>query len=176
VRYGFTDGRLSEVTSPGGVKTRYGYDGGGRLSTQTPGSATKPSLTTEYGDDGRVVSQTDGKGAQTGRLRSADLVAQPAGAVSNQWDAAGNLLSRNAAGHTESYAWDKVDRLSAAKLDGKTMASYSYDLAHSSVTTRRPSGLVEVRSLDARDREVELRLTQAGTDPTLRRLSWNGVI
>lgn len=158
-------GRLVRTTQPSGKSASFTLDPRGAM-TRIDYSDKTPSVQFVWDAAGRRTSMTDAVGTTRFGYDSFDRltsVAQPAGAVSYQWDAAGNLLSRNAAGHTESYAWDNVDRLSAAKLDGKTMASYSYDLAHGSVTTRRPSGLVEVQTLDARDREIELRLTQAGT-------------
>lgn len=62
VRYGYQDGRLTEVTSPGGLKTRYGYDDAGRLTTRTTGDRPTPEITTKYDAAGRVESQTDGNG------------------------------------------------------------------------------------------------------------------
>ncbi|MDX6240271.1 MAG: hypothetical protein QOG10_5091, partial [Kribbellaceae bacterium] len=157
-------GRLVRTTLPSGKSAAFTLDPRG-ATTRVDYSDKTPSVQFAWDAAGRRASMTDALGTTRFGYDAFDRltsVAQPAGAVSYQWDASGNLLSRNAAGHTETYAWDNVDRLSAAKLDGKTMASYSYDLAHGSVTTRRLSGLVEVQSLDARDREVDLRLTQTG--------------
>ncbi|TDO35250.1 YD repeat-containing protein [Kribbella sp. VKM Ac-2527] len=52
IRYDYAGGRLTGVTSPGGVKTRYEYDGAGRLRSECHGDAARAAVTTEYDQDG----------------------------------------------------------------------------------------------------------------------------
>lgn len=63
LRYSYADGRLTEVTSPGGIRTRYSYVDG-RLKSESVGDAA-PAYVTEYDSTGRVVAQTDAKGGRS---------------------------------------------------------------------------------------------------------------
>ncbi|MEV8376574.1 DUF6531 domain-containing protein [Kribbella sp. NPDC056861] len=157
-------GRLIRTTLPSGKTASFTLDPRGAM-TRLDYSDKTPSVSIAWDAVGRRTSMTDALGVTRfgydpfDRLSS---VTRPSATVAYQWNRAGNLASRTAAGHTESYTWDLADRLNAAKVDGKTLASYSYDLARGAVTVKRSSGLTETRSYDALERESSLKLTKGG--------------
>ncbi|WP_433023397.1 RHS repeat-associated core domain-containing protein [Kribbella sp. CA-294648] len=168
VNYAYTEGRLTSVTSPGGSKTTYGYDGGGRLATQFQGSATKPSLTTEYDADGRVISQTDAKGGKTSWLwepagiRGTSTMTDPVGgkwvneyernwlvrqvdptgaAVTFHYDSSGNLIRVfDGLGHGARHVYDAHGRRTASTDAAGNVTRYSYSASNDLVATTDPIG------------------------------------
>ncbi|WBQ07839.1 DUF6531 domain-containing protein [Kribbella sp. CA-293567] len=168
VSYGYTDGRLTSVTSPGGSKLTFGYDGAGRLATQTSGSATKPTLTTEYDADGRVISQTDAKGGKTtwlwepAGIRGTSTMTDPAGGkwineyelnwlvrqvdptgatVTFHYDSAGNLIRVfDGLGHGARHSYDGLGRRTASTDAAGNVTRYSYNASNDLVATTDPIG------------------------------------
>ena len=58
VRYAHDGGRLASVTSPGGLVTRYGYDGAGRVVAQTDGTGHTSRWSWQAGSDGNRLTGT----------------------------------------------------------------------------------------------------------------------
>ncbi|MFG1912403.1 DUF6531 domain-containing protein [Kribbella sp. NPDC048928] len=171
------------ATTYGGRTWRFTYDKAGRLIRTTLPSGKTASFTLDprgaplriaYSDKtpavsytwdaaGRRTSMTDGLGVTRFAYDAFDELTSstgPAGAVSYRWDANGNLAGRTAVGHTESYTWDAVGRLASAVADGKPLASYGYDLAHGTITTTQPGGLVKTEKVDVRGRTTSLSVTR----------------
>jgi YD repeat-containing protein len=157
-------GRLVGTTLPSGKSAAFTLDARGAM-TRVDYSDKTPSNSFTWDAAGRRTTMTDVGGVTRFGYDTFDqltAVSRPGSSVSYKWDPAGNLQSRSAAGHTETYTWDAVNRLTSAKVDGKPAASYAYDVARGSITTRRPSGLTETRLYDLRGRETELRLAPPG--------------
>ncbi|TCO40935.1 RHS repeat-associated protein [Kribbella antiqua] len=164
-RFGFDKaGRLIRTTLPSGKSASFTLDPRGAMTKLAYSDGT-PTVSFTWDAAGRRTATTDGLGTTRFGYDAFDQLTSsvgPGGSVAYRWDAVGNLIGRTAAGHSESYTWDSVDRLASAAVDGKRLASYRYDLSRGTVTTTRPGGLVETRSLDVRDRTTSLAVTQGG--------------
>ncbi|MEU4607226.1 DUF6531 domain-containing protein [Kribbella sp. NPDC023972] len=153
-------GRLIRTTLPSGKSASFTLDARGAM-TKIAYSDKTPSVSFTWDAVGRRTSMTDGLGTTRFGYDAADRLTS-SGPVAYQWDAVGNLTARTAAGHTETYTWDAVDRLSSAAVDGKPLASYRYDDSRGTITTTRPGGLIETRSIDLRNRTTSLAVTRGG--------------
>jgi len=122
-------GRVDYKLDQTGVRTDYGYDGDGRLTSVTQylnfGQANQQALVTQYGYDevGNRISQTDANQHTTkyvydqlGRRISRVL---PAGqSESYSYDAVGNLQQKiDFNGKTTTYAYDSNNRLQSKTPD-----------------------------------------------------------
>ncbi|MFI7068301.1 DUF6531 domain-containing protein [Kribbella sp. NPDC050124] len=181
VRYEYDDGRLTGVTSPGGVQTRYAYVDG-RLQSGTVGDSAKPSFVTEYGADGRVTAQTDAKGGKStwswdpAGIRGTSTMTDPTGgkwineyernwlvrqvdptgaAVTFHYDSAGNLIRVfDSLGHGARHAYDALGRVvSSTDADGN-VTRRSYNGLNDVVTTTDPLGRSTTYSYDDRGNPV----------------------
>ncbi|HET6296942.1 MAG TPA: DUF6531 domain-containing protein, partial [Kribbella sp.] len=178
VHYDYADGRLTAVTSPGGLKTRFEYDGAGRLRSETHGDAAKPAVSTEYDADGRVTAQTDGRGGRTtwswesagirGKSTMTDptggkwineyernwLVRQtdPTGAVVTfHYDLAGNLIRVfDGLGHGARHSYDSLGRVVASTDAGGNITRQSYNSSNDPVAVVDPLGRRTTYAYDSR--------------------------
>ncbi|MFC9693326.1 DUF6531 domain-containing protein [Kribbella sp. NPDC056951] len=157
-------GRLTRTTLPSGKTATFTLDPRGAV-TKVVYSDKTPAVGFTWDAVGRRTSMTDALGTTRFGYDAFDQLSSvvgPGGTVTYRWDAAGNLAARSAAGHTETYTWDIGDRLSSASVDGKALASYRYDLRRGNITSTRPGGLVETRTLDVRGRTTSLAVQRSG--------------
>jgi RHS repeat-associated protein len=157
-------GRLIRTTLPSGKTASFTLDARG-APLRIAYSDKTPAVSYTWDAAGRRTSMTDGRGVTRFGYDAFDELTSstgPAGAVSYRWDANGNLTGRTAADHTEAYTWDAVGRLASAVADGKPLASYGYDLAHGTITTTQPGGLVKTERVDVRGRTTSLSVARSG--------------
>ncbi|MFF0266903.1 DUF6531 domain-containing protein [Kribbella sp. NPDC004536] len=157
-------GRLIRTVLPSGKSASFMLDARG-APLRIAYSDKTPAVSFTWDVAGRRTSMTDGLGVTRYGYDAFDQLTSsigPAGSVSYRWDAVGNLAGRSTDGHTESYTWDAVDRLASAIANGKPLASYRYDLAHGTITTTQPGGLIKTEMLDVRGRTTSLSVTQNG--------------
>ncbi|WP_433159655.1 DUF6531 domain-containing protein [Kribbella sp. CA-247076] len=181
VRYEYADGRLTGVTSPGGIRTRYEYVDG-RLTSETVGDATKPAFVTEYDDDGRVVAQTDAKGAKStwswdpAGVRGTSTMTDPGGGkwineyernwlvrqtdptgatVTFHYDAGGNLIRVfDSLGHGARHTYDALGRVVSSTDAAGAVTRRTYNGSNDVVATIDPLGRRTTYSYDARGNPV----------------------
>ncbi|MEV6283403.1 DUF6531 domain-containing protein [Kribbella sp. NPDC051770] len=177
VQYEYADGKLAAVTSPGGLRTEYGYDDG-RLTTEKPGDASRPTVTTEYDGEGRVVSQTDGKGAksswtwETSGIRGRSTMTDPTGGrwineyernwlvrqtdptgvkVTFHYDSMGNLIRVfDPLGHGARHTYDRLGRVTSSTDAGGFTTRRAYGASNDPVSTTDPLGRRSTFSYDSR--------------------------
>jgi len=149
-------GRVDYKLDQAGVRTDYGYDGDGRLTSVTQylnfGQANQQALVTQYGYDevGNRISQTDANQHTTkyvydqlGRRISRSL---PAGqSESYSYDAAGNLQSKiDFNGKTTTYVYDSNNRLQSKTPDPSFNApavAFTYSATGKRLTMSDVSGV-----------------------------------
>lgn len=153
-------GRLTRTTLPSGKTASFVLDARG-APLRIIYSDKTPAVSYTWDAAGRRTSMTDGLGTTRFGYDTFDQLTS-AGSVSYRWDPVGNLIGRTAAGHTESYTWDAANRLTSAAIDGTPLASYRYDVAHGTITTTQPGGLVKTEQLDLRGRTTSLSLARSG--------------
>ncbi|MFI6681698.1 DUF6531 domain-containing protein [Kribbella sp. NPDC050470] len=192
VRYEYDDGRLTGVTSPGGVRTRYAYVDG-RLQSETVGDSAKPSFVTEYDGDGRVVAQTDAKGGKStwswdpAGIRGTSTMTDPTGGkwineyernwlvrqvdptgatVTFHYDSAGNLIRVfDSLGHGARHTYEALGRVVSSADAGGNVTRRSYNGFNDVVATIDPLGRSTTYSYDARGNSVGA--TYAGRTSTV---------
>ncbi|GAA1558644.1 hypothetical protein GCM10009741_74490 [Kribbella lupini] len=178
VQYEYTDGKLVAVTSPGGVRTEYGYDAAGRLTSEKRGDGNRPTLATEYDENGRVVSQTDGKGAKStwtwedAGIRGKSTMTDPTGgrwineyernwlvrqidptgvAVTFHYDSMGNLIRVfDPLGHGARHTYDALGRVTSSTDAGGFTTRRSYNSSNDPVSATDPLGRRSTFGYDAR--------------------------
>ena len=151
--YAYTAGRLSEVTDPAGVITRYGYDANGRMLYQEDGlghrttftydaignqlAVTNPlnqTTTSSYDHRNRLRSVTDASGATTAFV----------------YDLNGNLASStDALGHVTTYAYDGEDRLTSITDASGRVTTRGYDSMGRVIAATARTGGPETFEYDA---------------------------
>ncbi|MFC0628327.1 polymorphic toxin-type HINT domain-containing protein [Kribbella deserti] len=194
VRYSYQDGRLTEVTSPGGLKTRYGYDEAGRLTSRMTGDRSTPEITTKYDASGRVESQTDGNGhtmrwswVQSGvALSGTSTMTDPTGArwlneykrgwlvgqtdptgiaVRFSYDAAGNLTHvLDGQGNGARQAYDVRGRVTKSVAAAGGVVRRGYNATNDQTSEVDQSGRPIAASYDGRGNPTSI--TQAGKTVT----------
>jgi YD repeat-containing protein len=129
VRYDYGGGRLTGVTSPGGVKTRYEYDGAGRLRS-------------EFHDDssGNLIRVFDALGH--GARHTYDAL----GRVTSSADAGGNVTRRSYSATNDLVA--VVDPLGGSRTRPMATCSASPIRRAASRSTRWTAGADRSRSPD----------------------------
>lgn len=178
VRYQHAGGRLTAVTSPGGIVTRYSYDAAGRLATQTTGDAPRPQTTTEYDAAGRVVAQTDGTGhtsrwsweagADDNPLTGTSTMTDPVGGKwLNSYERGWLVKQTDPTGRTVRYSYDPDGNLTHVVDPLGHGARYNYDDAGRMTGTTSPSGQV-VRQSVAAGNDVTGVVDQAGRPSGVR--------
>jgi len=126
--------RLTTSVDPVGA-IAYGYDGSGRLLTDTEvtSSATN-TLTRQYDLLGRLTNFTDGSGNVIGYT----------------YDANNNLKTLTYPDKTQvTYGYDAANRLQTVKDWSNRITTYGYDHDGRVLTITRPDGSVETNSYDA---------------------------
>lgn len=131
-------GNLIKTTYPSGVIINDTYDKNGILTKTTMGSGTPTTLFTATAMNSKGVYTRYSYGNGKASTITYDLVK---GTPTRYFTAAvqdlnlnfdgqtGNLLSRNDAiiGHTETFTYDNLNRLTSAKVDGVTQFNMTYD-------------------------------------------------
>ncbi|MEU9450634.1 LamG-like jellyroll fold domain-containing protein [Streptomyces sp. NPDC048277] len=139
------DGRLTNVTLPGGVTTSMSYDSVGQLKSMSGSGADAATATRSftYDSDGRVLSADTAEAGTTGAADHqasthdaftyddrGDLLTASGSAGSSNfgYNDDSQLLSRTDAAGTTSYGYDTAGRLSSLNDAATgTQLTYSYD-------------------------------------------------
>ncbi len=146
-------GRITRLTDPAGQVQTYAYSAAGDLIAHTDplGNTTRffydahhglvriedplgrPVARTEYDDEGRVISMTDGEGGVTqfdrdlpGRTETTIL---PGGATTlRRWDERGNVIEEaDEDGVSTQYSWDDRDDLESITNARGSVETFDYD-------------------------------------------------
>jgi RHS repeat-associated protein len=161
--YDGAGGILDRILSSG-AKTRYGRDGGGRLSSLTNTSASGAMVTSQtYSRDrvGNITTQTDaGQSTTYGydalyRLTSVDSPGT-ANDETYTYDKVGNRKTRIQGGVTQAYDYDAGNRLKAIyqnSLSGTMLTAYVWD-ANGSLTKQCSGGTVTRTASDCTGSQV----------------------
>ncbi|GAA0415172.1 putative T7SS-secreted protein [Streptomyces luteireticuli] len=179
IRYGYTDGNLTEVYNSSGRPLRFAYDERGRVTSWTDRNHTHYQYV--YDDQDRCVFES---GAE-GHMRCALEYGAPDPAtglrVTRVTDSLGNtstytinsrsqiVAQTDPTGATTLSAWDRHDRL-LSRTDplGRT-TEYTYDADGRLTTVTRPDGLTLAATLN----ELGLPETTTGPDGTVWRHTYD---
>ncbi|MEU9925210.1 putative T7SS-secreted protein [Streptomyces griseoluteus] len=179
VRYGYTDGNLTETTNSSGRPTRFGYDDQSRITSWT--DTNDSHFTYDYDDEDRCTHQS----GAAGHLRSTftygpvdpDTGEHTTTITDSHGHATRYLINRrcqviaetNAVGATTRYVRDRYNRLlSQTDPLGHTTA-FEYDEAGNPTRVVRPDGH-EVR---AEYGEAGLPVKVVNPDGTVLRQTWD---
>ena len=148
-----------------GIVVTHSYDSYSRLiQTSDPASGL---FTFSYDAAGRLSGQTGPLGAiqytrdALGRVATRQVVGQPA--VSNTFDAAGNLVSASSAGTTIGLSYDQRNALLRETRPAGLSSAYSFDLVGRLSSITHSNGSAQVASRTYSYDESGHRLTQ-GSD------------
>ncbi|UKD57349.1 DUF6531 domain-containing protein [Amycolatopsis sp. FU40] len=168
-RFGYTDGRLTEVVNPSGTAMRYEYDDAGRIVSwtdrngewyryhydaegrvvRTEGSGGFLSGTMEYDPGNRITRSVDSLGHTTEfRFNEAGQViaeTDPLGRTTRyEWDARDRLLSEtDPLGRTTSYTYDGLGELLSVTAPDGARTTYERNESGLPVSMTGPSGQVK---------------------------------
>jgi len=185
ITFTYTSGRVSKVTLPDGRNVQYGYSAAGDLNSVTDAAGrvtgytydSNHQLLTEvdprghtvvtnvYGDYGRVVSQTDGRGKTTtyaftppscdGDPSCSDAkstTTDPRGHTwTNTYNTDGLLTSEtDPLGHKTSYSYDTTTLDPLSRTDPLSQTTqYQYDPKHNLIQTSYPNAVTTAASYDS---------------------------
>lgn len=176
--------------------TQYGYDGAGRLVSETVvgrGGATLRTVAYAYDKVGNRVQKTQtaaGVTATTVYTYDADdrLTAETptvngvATTITYGWDAAGRLAQKTAPGQVTVYQWDREDHLVAVKRGAtvaaaQTVVTYAYDALGNRVkqvekTAQGERTTTFLTDTTFPDAQVVESKTQLGSQTESRRYVW----
>lgn len=138
-------GNLVLETAPDGTRTQYAYDSLNRLIRET--LPNEGNYDYAYDESGNLIKVTGPTG------------------ITNEYayDKAGNLISQAKAGHTTSYTYDRLNRVSAITdaLGGKTV--YAYDKGGNLSSVTYADGSLYQYRYDGEGRVTNVR-TPSGAD------------
>jgi RHS repeat-associated protein len=186
MRYGYTEGRLTEVINASGRALRFDYDREGRIvawtdrngkwyrytydsagrCVRTEGSGGFLSSTLEYDTENRVTHFTDSLGNRTSFhmnefgqvIREVD---PRGGVVVSEWDRFDRLLRRtDPLGRTSRYDYDGSGNLTLLTRPDGAQTRFEYGRLRLPVTIIQPDGAVIHREYDERGNLARI------TDPT----------
>ncbi|MCX5376754.1 putative T7SS-secreted protein [Streptomyces sp. NBC_00091] len=173
LRYGYTDGHLTEVTNSSGLPLRFGYDELGRITSWTDTndrrfdyvyddrhrcvaqSGTNGHLNVRFAYEDGITSLTDSLGHTTRFLINdrAQVTAEtdPTGATTQStYDACNRLLSRtDALGHTTRFDYDEDGRLVRVVRPDAREVRAEYNVMGLPVKVVQPDGRVYLTTYDA---------------------------
>ena len=138
--YAYDDaGNLVEMRDALGATSSMSYDARGLRTGETDKNTNATSM--EYDEVGRLIRMIDSSGDVTEHL----------------YDAAGNLLAKREGVGSDvqrlsSYLYDPKGRVSAEIAGDGGRTEYSYDTRGNLLTTVDPTGIIETRTYDDRDR------------------------
>jgi RHS repeat-associated protein len=155
-----------------GLTATYAYDANDRRITRTPDpSLGEPPVLWTYTANGLRASMQDATGLSTYTYDDRDrllTVQNPRGALTYDWDAAGNLLgieSSNSGGTAVAYTYDARNRLIAV-ADANTVpaiTSYTYDAAGNVTSYTAANGVVTAYTYDDLDRVTSIEMSVGGS-------------
>ena len=147
--YDTANGLLLSTTDRNGNTFNFTYDGLGNVKSKALSSGTNTE-TTVYGLTGQPLSKQnstatisyvyDNKGLLVSETNSASGVVK-----TFTYDSAGNVLSMTVARNgavdmSQSYAYDKLNRLTSVSQNGTVIATYSYDAKNNRTQTVTSNG------------------------------------
>lgn len=132
----------SSVTTPGGVRTSYGYDRAGEITSVTDGAGNTTGYTYDFQGDPQRTTLADGTWTQTDYNADGDPVATRAydknnvqlWSTSQQYDGVGNLVAAtDARQHTSRFTYDAAGTITqeVQPVDASTSitTTFGYDAA-----------------------------------------------
>ncbi|MGV9293327.1 RHS repeat-associated core domain-containing protein [Amycolatopsis sp. NPDC003676] len=143
VRYGYTNGELTEITNESGLPFRYAYDAMGRIVEWTDRNGEWYRF--HYDREGRVV-RTEGSGnCLTVTMEYGDRVTHVVDSLGRRsafhLNETGRVVREiDPAGATRAYEWDELDRLVRETDELGRQRAYRYDEMHNLVAIQRPDG------------------------------------
>ncbi|WP_162834616.1 RHS repeat-associated core domain-containing protein [Amycolatopsis circi] len=145
VRYGYTDGNLTEITNESGLPFRYAYDNLGRIVAWTDRNGEWYRF--HYDREGRVV-RTEGSGDCLTVTMEYDLAARITHVVDSLGRRSAYHLNETGrvvrevdpAGAARAYEWDALDRLAGETDELGRQRTYRYDEMNNLVALQRPDG------------------------------------
>ncbi|ATY10265.1 hypothetical protein CU254_07170 [Amycolatopsis sp. AA4] len=145
VRYGYTDGNLTEIVNESGLPFRYAYDSSGRIVEWTDRNGEWYRF--HYDREGRVV-RTEGSGDCLTVTMEYDLAARITHVVDSLGRRSAYRLNETGrvvrevdpTGAARSYEWDALDRLVGETDELGRRRAYRYDEMNNLVALRRPDG------------------------------------
>ncbi|MFD7556413.1 putative T7SS-secreted protein [Streptomyces sp. NPDC059835] len=184
LRYGYTDGHLTEVTNSSGLPLRFAYDELGRITSWTDTndrhfhyvydeqhrciaqSGTNGHLNVRFAYEDGLTSHTDSLGNRTLYVVNdrVQVVAEtdPAGATTRfEYDRYNRLLSRtDALGRTIRLAYDEAGRLTSVTRPGDRVSRAEYGELGLPTLVVHPDGSTVRQTYDAQGNRT------SQTDPT----------
>ncbi|WP_020423108.1 RHS repeat-associated core domain-containing protein [Amycolatopsis sp. ATCC 39116] len=152
VRYGYTAGRLTDVTNASGAPFRYSYDAAGRVVAWADRNGEWYRYV--YDHAGRVVRTEGSGGFLTGTMEYSDGVTYSTDSLGHRTEfhlnAAGQVVREvDPLGHATAFEWDDADRLlSTTDPLGRT-TRYRYDDDGDLAAVIRPDGAETTIERDA---------------------------
>lgn len=147
--YDTANGLLLSSTDRNGNTFNFTYDGSGKVKSKALSDGTNAE-TTVYGLTGQPLSKQNGTATISYVYNDKGLIASETNSASGvvktfTYDSAGNVLTmivtRNGAvDMSQSYVYDKLNRLTSVSENGTVMASYSYDNKNNRTQTIVPGG------------------------------------
>ncbi|WP_409182574.1 RHS repeat-associated core domain-containing protein [Amycolatopsis sp. VS8301801F10] len=145
VRYGYTDGNLTEIVNESGLPFRYAYDSFGRIVEWTDRNGEWYRF--RYDREGRVV-RTEGSGDCLTVTMDYDLAARITHVVDSLGRRSAYHLNETGrvvrevdpTGAARSYEWDALDRLVGETDELGRRRTYRYDEMNNLVALQRPDG------------------------------------
>jgi RHS repeat-associated protein len=177
-----SDQRVLKSINPSGLETRYEYDVLGRPSKLDFGGGF--TLSTGYDGFGRVISNTDStRGQRTIEYDNRDLIVKTVDEFGVVKSFTYDLLNRltgiaTSFGYAVSYEYDSRDRLvSVRDSRGVVLETYTYDAEGRLSTRSRPSGEILQQQYDVNGRWIGVKkLLPAGIAEQKYQLDYRGVL
>jgi RHS repeat-associated protein len=133
IQFAYSNGRVTQITDPAGVITKFGYDANGRKLYDEDALGNRTSYT--YDAVGNVLTSTNALNQTTSftydhRNRPLTVTAADGGVTTFTYDHNHNLLSStDPLGETVSYTYDGQDRLKTITTALGHISTFAYDSA-----------------------------------------------
>ena len=156
IQYVYTSGRITQVTDPAGIVTKFGYDANGRKLYDEDVLGNRTSYT--YDAVGNLLTSTNALSQVTTftydhRNRPLTVTAADGGMTTLAYDYNHNLLSAtDPLGETITYTYDGEDRLETITTALGHVTTFSHDGAGRMTTITDPTGRVISNEYDSAGR------------------------
>ena len=147
--YDTANGLLLSTTDRNGSTFNYTYDGSGKIKSKSLSNGMNAE-TTVYGLTGQPLSKQNDTATISYVYNDKGLIASETNSASGvvktfTYDSAGNVLTmtvtrNDAVDMSQSYVYDKLNRLTSVSENGAVIATYSYDTKNNRTQTIVPGG------------------------------------